>query len=358
MKSGQIIFVIMLVSALFLGVLATASASEVTLEYFYINPSRFGDCPTCYDPKFDQIIRDIEATYSDQVFVEWIDVFTTSGGERFSNYGFTGAPAVVINHEYKVSKGNITFENLDSIIRQCLGGSTINSPSNNEGSMGITLPLIIISAFVDGINPCAFALLVFFLSYLYSIQRSRGSILVMGAVYVLGLFITYFLIGFGLLRSVSFFGIEHFFGLIGVVLMISIGLATIADYIAPGRISIKFPSKAVPTFKSTVRKATVPAALLLGGLVGLCEFPCTGAIYSGVLAYLASDTTFSSGVAYLVLYNFVFVLPLIVVLLLASNVKRLTKIDAWRIERRRKLKLGSGIFMIAIGFLMLYWIVL
>jgi len=101
----------------------------------------------------------------------------------------------------------------------------------------------------------------------------------MGSIYIIGLFITYFLIGFGLLQSVSFSGIKNFFGYIGAFLMIMLGIVTIADYIVPGHFSIKFPSKAVPSFKSIVHKATVPAALLLGVFVGLFEFPCTGGIY-------------------------------------------------------------------------------
>jgi len=363
MKSTQTIFATIILAALFLSNFAVkAEAAEVTLEYFYIPPSKFGYCPTCYDPAIDNIIQNITTKYNaSQVFVDRIDVTTTTGGERFNNYSLTGIPTVVIthqSHQYKVPKENITFQNLDSIISQILGGSVVNPPPNNEASVGITLPLVIVSALVDGINPCAFALLVFFLSYLFSIQQSRGKILAMGSTYIIGLFVTYFLIGFGILRSVSIFGIEHFFGLVGVILMIALGVVAIADYMAPGRFSIKFPSKAVPTFKSTVQKATIPAALLLGGFVGLCEFPCTGAIYGGVLAYLATETTYFSGVVYLILYNLIFVLPLVVLLLFASNVRRLTKIDAWRLERRRQIKLFSGVLMIILGLLVFYWLML
>jgi len=364
MKSAQTIFATIILAALFLSNFAvTAEASKVTLEYFYIPPSKFGYCPTCYDPAIDNIIQNITTKYNaSQVFVDRIDVTTTIGGERFNNYSLTGIPTVVITYQsqppIKVPKENITFLYLDSIISQYLGGSVVNPPPNNEDSVGITLPLVIVSAFVDGINPCAFALLVFFLSYLFSIQQSRGKILAMGSTYIIGLFVTYFLIGFGILRSVSFFGIEHFFGLVGVVLMIALGVVAIADYMAPGRFSIRFPSKAVPTFKSTVQKATIPAALLLGGFVGLCEFPCTGAIYGGVLAYLSTQTTYFSGVIYLILYNLIFVLPLIVLLLFASNARRLTKIDAWRHERRRQIKLFSGVLMIILGLLVFYWLMM
>jgi len=58
------------------------------------------------------------------------------------------------------------------------------------------------------------------------------------------------------------------------------------------------------------------------------------------------------------LYNFVFILPLIIILLFASNAKTLTKIDAWRLERRRQVKLFSGIFMVAFGLIILYWLLL
>lgn len=358
------VFVVVLFATIFLSNIAL-SDDVVLIEYFHVDPSHFGSCTTCYDDTIDRIIQEIETKYLDQVSIKWFDMFTPLSRERFENYSLTAPPAVVINREYKLSgTQEVTMENLESIINQILGGAPVDSPANNVDSSRIpTLSLVIVSALIDGINPCAFALLVFFLSYLFSVHRSRGSILVMGVAYVAGLFVTYFSIGFGLLQSVSVFGVEHLFGWIGIILMTALGLVTVTDYIKPGKFSIKFPSRVfaraharlVRVFSRNVKKATLPVALILGGLVGLCEFPCTGGIYYGILVYITTETTF--GLAYLALYNFVFILPLIVILLFASNIKMLTKIDTWRLERRRQIKLISGIFMIALGLLVLYWMI-
>jgi cytochrome c biogenesis protein CcdA len=66
-------------------------------------------------------------------------------------------------------------------------------------------------------------------------------------------------------------------------------------------------------------------ALTTGVLVGLCTVPCSGAIYLGVLGLLATRTTYAEGLAYLVLYNGIFVLPLVAMLALASSRKYSTR---------------------------------
>jgi len=90
----------------------------------------------------------------------------------------------------------------------------------------------------------------------------------------------------------------------------------------------------------------------MGVLVGLGEFPCSGSIYVGVLALLSSGAGFTEG-----LYNFMFVLPLILILLSASNLDTLLKIDTWRVKRRRQVRFASGIFLIALGLATWYWLV-
>jgi cytochrome c biogenesis protein CcdA len=95
----------------------------------------------------------------------------------------------------------------------------------------------------------------------------------------------------------------------------------------------------------------------MGVLVGLGEFPCSGSIYVGVLALLSSGAGFTEGLFYLLLYNFMFVLPLILILLSATNLDTLVEIDTWRVKRRRQVRFASGVFLIALGLATLYWLV-
>lgn len=90
-----------------------------------------------------------------------------------------------------------------------------------------------------------------------------------------------------------------------------------------------------------------------GVLVGLCTVPCSGSIYLGVLALLSAQSTQVEGFAYLVLYNFVFVLPLFAILILVSNKSMYRRIARWQMHQRSYLKLATGITAIFVGLLTL-----
>jgi len=336
-------------------VVAADAKDVVVVEYFYFPPCPCGPGHVHEPTETDRLVMSISSQYQDQVRVEYIDV-TIEGSDLLKKYNITEFPSIVINREYLISGEEITWEKLKLVIDGYLTGSYL--PPEKRGSLAITTPLIILSGLLDGVNPCAFALLIFFLSFLYSVHKTRQDIFKIGTMYILSLFGTYSAIGLGLLRTVTFFGVEHMFSQIGVILIALLGLIDIKESLLPGGFSLKFPEKAYPTVRNLVEKATISAALVLGGLVGLCEFPCSGGIYVGILALLAIRTTFWGGLAYLILYNLMFILPLIVILLFGSNRRVLAKMSRWNIGKRRRMKLISGVFMIAIGLLTWYWIVI
>ncbi|NIV37049.1 MAG: hypothetical protein GWN58_48755, partial [Anaerolineae bacterium] len=68
------------------------------------------------------------------------------------------------------------------------------------------LPLVLASGFLDGFNPCAFAVLLFFIAFLFTIRRTKSNVFQMGAVYIGGIYLTYFLIGLGLLKAITLSG--------------------------------------------------------------------------------------------------------------------------------------------------------
>ncbi|HOX23742.1 MAG TPA: hypothetical protein PLL10_09775, partial [Elusimicrobiales bacterium] len=59
---------------------------------------------------------------------------------------------------------------------------------------------IISSGLIDGINPCAFAVIVFFISFLAVYGYSKKEIAVVGSAYCLGVFAAYMVIGLGILK--------------------------------------------------------------------------------------------------------------------------------------------------------------
>ena len=106
-----------------------------------------------------------------------------------------------------------------------------------------------------------------------------------------------------------------------------------------------------------MRRATLPATAVVGFLVAICEFPCTGGIYVGILGLLASQTTYWNGMSYLALYNLMFVLPLVALLLVIGNRRVAGQFSRWMATHKRQARLAQGAVMVALGLAILAWFV-
>lgn len=212
------------------------------------------------------------------------------------------------------------------------------------------LPLIAVAALIDSVNPCAFSILLLTVAFLLSIGKLRSKVLLIGSAYIAGLYAVYFLIGLGLLQTLHIFDTPHFMGNLGAGLLVVLGLINVTNEFVPA-FPIKFaiPQAAHRKMAVLMERASVPTAVVLGGLVGLCEFPCTGGPYLMVLGLLHDQTTYYTGVGYLFLYNVIFVSPLVLILLAASNASLLGKVQQWQQEKRKAMRLGGGGAMIALG---------
>lgn len=214
------------------------------------------------------------------------------------------------------------------------------------------LPLVLTSAVIDSINPCAFSVLLLTIAFLFSIGRLRTNILRVGSAYILGLLIVYVLIGLGILRALHLFNTPNFMAKVGATLLIVLGVITLINHYMPRfPIKLKIPTASHRTIALLMEKASLPAAFLLGGIVGLCEFPCTGGPYLMVLGLLHDKVTYYRGLGYLVVYNLIFIAPLVIILLLASDKMVLDKLNQWKKEKTGTLKLVSSMAMIVIGIL-------
>ncbi len=212
------------------------------------------------------------------------------------------------------------------------------------------LPLVAVSALIDSINPCAFSILLLTIAFLFSIGKLRSGILKIGSVYILGIFLAYLLIGLGLLQTLHIFSTPHFMAKLGAGLLIALGFINVINEFFPAfPIKLRIPHAAHHKMAELMEKASLPTAFLLGGLVGLCEFPCTGGPYLMVLGLLHDQATYLKGVGYLLLYNIIFILPLAVILLMTSDRALLEKVRAWQQKENRLMRLGGGIAMIILG---------
>ena len=73
-----------------------------------------------------------------------------------------------------------------------------------------------------------------------------------------------------------------------------------------------------------------------------------------VLGLLHDRVTYFAGVGYLLLYNILFVLPLVTILLFASHKNLLEKVSAWQREERIAMRVWGGIAMVALGIIIFF----
>jgi cytochrome c biogenesis protein CcdA/glutaredoxin len=217
----------------------------------------------------------------------------------------------------------------------------------------LTVPSILIAAAIDSINPCAFAVLIFLLAYLTSLGERRR-IAAVGCTYIATVFIVYFVAGLGLLTVVQQSGLTGIVFTFAAVVAILAGLINIAEVLLKREIfMLAIPVSQKDAIDRYIRKASIPSAIVLGALVSMVELPCTGGIYLAILGLLGDRMTFIEGVPYLLLYNLIFVLPLILILIIMYWGGTPERLEAFRTGSRRGVRLVMGIVMIALGAAML-----
>lgn len=212
------------------------------------------------------------------------------------------------------------------------------------------LPLVLAAALADSINPCAFSVLLLTIGFLFSLGKDRRQIIRFGLFYVGGILIAYLAIGLGILQTLYIFNTPHFMAKVGAGIMIIFGLISLVNGYWPSfPIKLKIPGAAHRPIAVLMEKGSAPAVWLLGALVGLVEFPCTGGPYLLVLGLLHDHSTFWSGFGYLVFYNLIFVAPLILILFIGGNQVVLAKFQAWKKEKSRHFHLGGSLAIIILG---------
>lgn len=192
---------------------------------------------------------------------------------------------------------------------------------------------IIMAGLIDGINPCAFATIVFFISFLGYIGRSKKDTLLTGIFFTTGVFCAYLLLGIGLfkiLHSLLVFDIISRI-IFYAIFVLTLGLGFLSLYDAyifkktgdTQKIALQLPRSVKENIHFWIRKnigtsSIITGAFTTGLLISLLEAVCTGQIYLPTITFMTKEPSLAAkAYFYLVLYNLMFIVPLVIVFSLA-----------------------------------------
>ncbi len=221
-----------------------------------------------------------------------------------------------------------------------------------------SIPVITGAALVDSINPCAIAVILILLATLM-IAGQKNRVLKTGFAFIAGLFIMYFIFGIGLFSALKFVAYAKIFHIILGSFAILVSLYFIKNFFWLPKDKNKVCIGGVCASNSfTARllsRVTSPlAGFLAGVVVTFFELPCTGGPYIFALGYMASFPKVSI-IPLLLYYNFLFILPLLVLtLLIYFGFSTIEKATAWKEKNIRILNLIAGLLMLGLGI----WVLL
>ncbi len=251
----------------------------------------------------------------------------------------------------------------------------VEHPQAGHGTVSsLSLPAIVGAGILDGFNPCAFGVLILFATFALglasrqsvglggsdgtqAVKTASRTVLGLGAFFVAGVLLTYFLLGLGLLTMVAtftHFGGNHLPSRIAALIAIGLGLWMLRDVLLP---DVSFKLEAPHALHGRMRdwaRSTSRVALFGGGvLIGLCTVPCSGAVYLGVVALLSTNGTVGAGLGGLILYNLAYITPLVALLVLASRPGLIRVINRWHLQHAGGTKLVLAAVVLAMGFAIL-----
>ena len=232
---------------------------------------------------------------------------------------------------------------------------------------------VFMAGIVDGVNPCAFGVLIFFVTYAaLSLKRSNKEILFIGLNFTLGVFAVYFLMGLGLLKFVneikSYYAIAKVFYFLVGITAIFLSILSFVDFYSalrirnnkPVKLLLKLPFGLFNNIFQIIEKFAklkhfIVFSFVAGFLVSLLEFFCTGQIYFPTIIYIVSVPELRlKAIAMLFLYCFAFVVPLLIVFLLIFTGVRSEKIENFNKRYLGTVKLLNGIIFLCLGIFILF----
>jgi len=321
--------------------------------------------------KYPQLIVEKFNVYDSPALGMWL-------AERVGRDDFR-SPSLFIGSEAWIGEGEISPDSIE-IALQCFAEE--GSPKvwdafdEEQGSSNIidqfrnmSWLTVVLAGLVDGLNPCAFATLIFFVSYLTISGRKDREVIIVGISFTVGVFIAYLVIGLGFYKVLDLLGnilnviARWVYGLTALMCM-TLAVFSFMD-VAKARkgkmkdMSLNLPKGLRKRINTVIRKGHssnryIFGAFATGLVVSLLELACTGQVYLPTIIFVSSMPELRlRAIFFLIIYNLLFILPLIVVFILAyfgTSSKDLTHLLQ---KHAAAVKIGLGILFFALGLWLL-----
>jgi cytochrome c biogenesis protein CcdA len=220
-----------------------------------------------------------------------------------------------------------------------------------------SISLVVISAAIDSINPCAIGVLILMVSVILSNPKATTRRLVItGGAYILAIFLTYLIAGLGLVyffKSIPIVIAEYLSIGVGALVILA-GLLEIKDYFWYGKgFSLQIPASAAKKIKEwSASRTSVGGVMLLGAFVAAVELPCTGAPYLAIITILKVDFGLPAFLL-MVLYNLIFIAPLLFILGMVAAGKKVSDVKKWKEENKGSMRMVIGLLLVSLGWLLI-----
>jgi cytochrome c biogenesis protein CcdA/glutaredoxin len=286
------------------------------------------------------------------------------------------APALFVGSHYLVDR-EIQYERLVEMVSRYEETGAEATWENCGAATRLPPPppwwAVILPGLIDGINPCAFATIVFFVSYLTLLERKGREILLVGLSFTLAVFTSY--LAFGMLLREVLAGLVDLVGpVLRPILNLAIALVCLAlailsfdDYrkARRGRVkemALRLPDRLRPWVNAAVRKsmnarAFVLASFAAGVVVSFIELACTGQVYVPIIQGLSNPAYRAQSTVDLIVYCLAFIAPLVVVFIAAYTGTSSRQMGTLLQRHTATVKLVTALLFVGIGLWLVYDVV-
>jgi thiol-disulfide isomerase/thioredoxin len=291
-------------------------------------------------------------------------------------------PAVLLGGHFLIGSSQIK-DNLESLFKKYIQNQQgikiqIGKIDLLEKFKSFSALAVISAGLIDGINPCAFTVLIFFISFLTLMGYKKQDLAIIGLSFISAVFFTYLAIGLGVFKG--FYQLKHFYILLkstyfGLALLCFVmAYLNLRDFFiykktkSTDALKVKLPKSVRSRINAIIGKyyrkdsglkakgkiGLMFSTFVVGFLISLLEAVCTGQVYLPTIVFILKEPGLRiRAVFYLILYNFMFVAPLLLILLLAIFGVSSNKLGEFFKQRMALVKVLMFILFIGLGLFLL-----